>query len=172
MIVAMYLAAAVAANLSVTAFGPSVSIINAFVLIAFDLTARDTLHERWQGRGLRWRMITLIGAGAIISAVLNGDAAQIALASFAAFAVSGFADTVTYSLIGNRARLLRINGSNVVSAAADSLVFPLVAFGLPLLWPIVIGQFMAKLAGGFLWSLVLIKFRRTPLLEARQESML
>ena len=54
---------------------------------------------------------------------------------------------------GDRAKLLRVNGSNVVGAAVDSLVFPTLAFGA-FLWPIVLGQFAAKVAGGVLWSLV------------------
>jgi len=36
----------------------------------------------------------------------------------------------------------------------------LIAFGTPLLWAIVFGQFTAKVAGGYLWSLVL--GRRAP----------
>jgi hypothetical protein len=41
-----------------------------------------------------------------------------------------------------------------VSSAVDSLVFPTIAFGaiLPLT---VLGLFLAKLAGGFIWSLIL-----------------
>jgi uncharacterized PurR-regulated membrane protein YhhQ (DUF165 family) len=49
-----------------------------------------------------------------------------------------------------------VNGSNVVGAAADSLIFPALAFGWPLLWSVVLGLFVAKVAGGFLWSLILV----------------
>ena len=80
-----------------------------------------------------------------------------ALASFVAFAVSAALDTATYHILRDRAYLLRVNGSNVVSAAADSLIFPALAFGLPLLWPIVLGQFVAKVAGGALWAWVLAR---------------
>ena len=45
-------------------------------------------------------------------------------------------------------------GSNVFGALVDSLVFPTIAFGGFLPW-ITLGQFAAKVAGGFLWSLVL-----------------
>jgi hypothetical protein len=48
-----------------------------------------------------------------------------------------------------------MNGSNVAGAAVDSLIFPLLAFGLPMLWPIVLGQLVAKIAGGAIWSAVL-----------------
>lgn len=163
LLVAAYLGAIVAANLLVATYGPAISVVNAFVLIAFDLTGRDALHERWRGRGLWWRMALLIATGSVISWVLNVSAGQIALASFVAFAVSGGLDALTYALLGERAYLLRVNGSNVVSAAADSLIFPTLAFGA-LLWPIVLGQFVAKVAGGFVWSLILraVSLRRRP----------
>jgi uncharacterized PurR-regulated membrane protein YhhQ (DUF165 family) len=47
---------------------------------------------------------------------------------------------------------LRLNGSNVPSALTDSLVFPTLAFGA-FLWPILLGQFAAKVLGGFVCSL-------------------
>ena len=156
-LVTAYLVAIVLANLSVAAWGPSVAIVNAFLFIALDLTSRDALHSAWQGRGLAWRMAVLIGAGSLLSYALNRSAGPIALASFVAFAVSAALDTATYHILRDRAYLLRVNGSNVVSAAADSLIFPALAFGLPLLWPIVLGQFVAKVAGGALWAWVLAR---------------
>jgi len=154
MIVFLYLGAVVAANLTISAFGPSAAIWVAFLFIGFDLTSRDRLHDAWHGNGLAWKMALLIAAGGIISFILNSDAAQIAIASTVAFTVAAILDAVVYALLGNKARLVRVNGSNVVSAAADSLIFPTIAFGsfLPL---IVLGQFAAKVGGGFLWSLVL-----------------
>lgn len=165
-LIALYLVAIVAANLSVAAFGASVTIVNAFVLIALDLTARDALHDAWHGRNLRRNMALLIGAGSLLSAALNVNALPIALASFAAFAASGVVDTAVYSLLGDKSRFVRMNGSNVFSAAVDSLVFPAVAFGFPLLWSIVIGQFVAKVVGGLVWSWVLTRFTSTPALTA------
>lgn len=152
LLVLAYLVAIVLANLSVAAWGSSVAIINAFLFIAFDLTSRDALHSAWSGHGLAWRMAALIGVGSALSYALNRHVGPIALASFVAFGVSAALDTITYHLLRARAKMLRVNGSNVVSAAADSLIFPALAFGLPLLWPIVVGQFVAKVAGGVLWS--------------------
>lgn len=154
MTVALYLVAIVAANLSVAAFGPSVTVVNAFLFIGLDLTLRDRLHEAWAGRRLVLRMALLIAAGGAISYLLNASAGPIALASTVAFAVAATLDGLTYALLGDRARLVRINGSNVVGAAADSLIFPTLAFGA-LIPAIVIGQFVAKVAGGFVWSLIL-----------------
>jgi uncharacterized PurR-regulated membrane protein YhhQ (DUF165 family) len=151
--VIMYLVAIVLANLTVAQFGPNMAIFNAFLFIGLDLTARDRLHDAWRGNNLVPKMTALIAAGSVLSWVLNRDAGQIALASFVAFAAAATVDAVVYHLLGNYPRWLRINGSNVPSALVDSLVFPTLAFGgfMPL---IVLGQFLAKTLGGFLWSLV------------------
>ena len=151
--VILYLVAIVLANLSVAAFGASVTILNAFLFIGLDLTARDQLHEAWRGNNLLLKMAALIAAGSLLSWVLNRDAGPIALASFVAFASAATVDTIVYQLLGGLPRWLRINGSNVPSAAVDSLVFPTLAFG-GFLWGITLGQFAAKVLGGFLWSLL------------------
>lgn len=162
-LVLIYLAAIVVANLSVAAFGPSVTIINAFWLIGLDLTLRDRLHDRWSRDQLMLRMGALIAAGGVISYAVNRDAGQIALASTVAFTVAATLDAVVYSLLSGRSRLVRVNTSNLVGAAADSFLFPAIAFGPPLLWPIIFGQFAAKVLGGFFWSLVLaVPLRRRP----------
>jgi uncharacterized PurR-regulated membrane protein YhhQ (DUF165 family) len=156
-LITLYLTAIVLANLTVTWFGPSVTIVNAFVLIALDLSSRDTLHERWAGRGLWWRMILLIATGSALSYLLNAGAARIALASFAAFGIASIFDTLVYVGLYKRSYMVKSNGSNLVSAAVDSLVFPALAFGWPPLWGIVIGQFAAKIIGGYVWSVILSK---------------
>lgn len=154
MTVLIYLAAIVVANLTVAAFGPSVTIANAFWLIGLDLTVRDRLHERWQDDGLRWKMALLIGVGGLISWALNQGAAQIALASTVAFVISASLDAAVFAALHGHPRMVRVNGSNLFGAAADSLLFPTLAFGsfLPL---VVLGQFAAKVAGGLLWSVIL-----------------
>lgn len=151
--VILYLVAIVLANLSVSALGPSVVIINAFLFIGLDLTARDQLHEVWRGNRLLPKMAALIASGSILSWLLNRDAGSIALASFIAFASAATVDTVVYHLMGKYPRWLRINGSNIPSALVDSIIFPTLAFG-SFLWPIILGQFAAKTLGGFVWSLV------------------
>lgn len=154
----MYLAAIVLANLTVAWFGPAVSVVNAFLFIGLDLTARDKLHDAWHGRGLAWKMALLILTGSAITVALNWQAWRIALASTVAFAVAALVDTLAYHLLRDKARLLRVNGSNVPSALVDSLLFPALAFGFPLLWGVMLGQFVAKVGGGFLWSLILSIF--------------
>lgn len=164
LLIVAYLAAVVIANLTVSWFGPAFSIVNAFVFIALDLSSRDTLHERWARGGHFWRnMLALIVTGGALSVLLNWNALPIALASCAAFLASNLADTFTYISLGKRSILVKMNGSNLVSAAVDSVVFPALAFGSPLLWPVMIGEFAAKVVGGAIWSVVLT--RRFPQTE-------
>jgi len=157
--VLMYLAAIVAANLTVAMWGPGVTVINALLFVGLDLTARDKLHDAWHGDGLVWKMGALIATGSVLSWLLNQNAAQIALASFVAFAAASVVDTVAYHLLRHRVWWQRVNGSNVLSAAVDSVLFPQIAFGafLPL---IVVGQFAAKVLGGAVWSWILGKGRK------------
>jgi len=57
---------------------------------------------------------------------------------------AGFVDFIVYSILYKKQKLIRVNGPNVFSAGMDSLVFPLIAFGFPLLVNIVILQFIVK----------------------------
>lgn len=157
--IGMYLVAAILANLSVAYFGPASTIFNAFVFIGLDLTARDKLHEAWHGDKLWLKMFVLIVTGSLVSYLLNRNAGMIAVASLAAFGVAGIVDAITYQYLYNKPWMVKVNGSNVFSALADSLVFPTIAFGgfLPL---IVLGQFAAKVCGGFVWSWIIGKFKR------------
>lgn len=154
MLIALYLVAIVAANLSVAYFGPASTIVNAFLFIGLDITTRDMLHERWEHKDLWLKMGGLIAAGSALSWVLNRNAGPIAIASLVAFAASGLVDTIVYHLLRERSKFFKVNGSNMVSAAVDSIVFPTVAFGAFMPW-IAAGQFVAKVAGGFLWALLL-----------------
>jgi uncharacterized PurR-regulated membrane protein YhhQ (DUF165 family) len=141
--------------LSAVWFGPWATPVNALLFIGLDLTARDSLHDAWKRRGLVWKMASLIVAGSLLTVALNRGAGRIALASCAAFALAAASDTLTYALLGNRMRLVRVNGSNAVSAAVDSVVFPWIAFGGFAPW-VTLAQFGAKVVGGWLWSLVLM----------------
>jgi hypothetical protein len=157
--IALYLLAVVLANLSEAYFGPASTILNAFLFIGLDLTSRDKLHESWKNSYLWTKMFALIGAGSLLSWLLNREAGSIALASFLAFAAAGVVDALVYHFLKERQWLVKVNGSNLFSALVDSVVFPTVAFG-SFLPAIVLGQFGAKLCGGFLWSLVLHRFRK------------
>lgn len=158
MLILIYISALVAANLLVAHFGPWFSPINAFVLIGLDLALRDYLHDKWRGNHLALRMGGLIAAAGVISYALNPAAGMIAIASVAAFTLAMTADALVYQVLIKRKWLVRANGSNSAGAAVDSLVFPTVAFGA-LMPEIVALQFLAKVAGGGIWSVVIGRFR-------------
>jgi uncharacterized PurR-regulated membrane protein YhhQ (DUF165 family) len=154
--VVLYLLSVIAANLIVTALGPSVSIITAFFAIGLSLTTRDKIHELWHNKGLFWKMLLLIMSGGIISVALNLNSWRIGLASCVAFIVSEGIDTIIYQLFYKKEYAIKVSASNVCASLSDSLVFPTLAFGsiMPL---IILGQFIAKVAGGALWMLILKK---------------
>lgn len=163
LLIAVYLAAIVIANLVITAFGPSATIATAFVFIGLDITARDRLHEAWRQKNLWIKMAALIASGSILSWAVNRNAGPVALASFVAFALSGAADALSYHSLRKKRWLVKVNGSNLVSAAVDSVAFPTLAFGAFMPW-VILGQFLAKVAGGAVWAFILGRRRE---LEAR-----
>jgi len=156
----LYLIAIVLANLSVAHFGPSSTIVNAFLFIGLDLTSRDKLHDAWHHNGLIWKMGLLIATGSLISWLLNRNAGQIALASFIAFACAAVVDTIVYQILRKQKYMVKVNGSNIFSAATDSIIFPTIAFGGFLPW-ITLGQFAAKVFGGAIWAIILRRHNET-----------
>jgi len=156
--VVVYLAAIVAANLLVSAFGPAASIYIAFGLIGLDLSLRDKLHDKWNGD--LSKLWGIVSAGSLITIAMNLEAIDIAIASASAFGVAFIADGILYHLLRKKIFLVRANGSNVAGAAADSIIFPLMAFGLfPGVHWIILGQFAAKLVGGAVFSIGLNKLK-------------
>jgi len=147
----IYAAAMTLANLSVAAFGPAISPLNAFVLIGLDLALRDWLHVRLK----TWQMLALIVAAGALTYMLNPAAGKIAVASSVAFTAAALVDWATFARLRGT-WLFRANGSNVAGAAVDSLIFPTLAFGA-LMPHIVALQFVAKVAGGAIWAWVLAR---------------
>lgn len=149
-----YAVAMTLANLIVAHFGPWISPINAFFLIGLDLALRDWLHVKLRA----WQMLALISATGALTYVLNPAAGMIAVASACAFSVGALADWTTFANLRG-SWLRRANGSNIAGAAVDSLIFPTLAFGA-LMPRIVAMQFVAKVAGGALWALVLSRLAK------------
>lgn len=147
----IYAAAMTLANLSVAAFGPAISPVNAFVLIGLDLALRDWLHVRLKA----WQMGALIASTGLLTYALNPAAGMIAVASACAFSAAALVDWATFARLRG-SWLVRANGSNVAGAAVDSLIFPTLAFGV-LMPHIVAPQFVAKVAGGAIWAWVLAR---------------
>jgi len=163
--IALYLFAIVSANMSVALFGPKFAVINTFLFVGFDLISRDALHERWHNKNLKRNMILLIASGSILSGILNYNAIPIAIASFIAFLAAGIADTLTYAVLYSRAKLIKMNGSNIPASIVDSLIFVPLAFGTPILWDIIALSIVSKIAGGAMWSIIIDKFTTNHLTE-------
>lgn len=151
-LVAIYITAMVVANTLVWWLGPWWSPINSFLLIGLDLTLRDVMQEQLN----RWQVAGVIAIGGLCTWLINPAAKHIAIASATAFLFAAIADWIVYELLRKRQWLVRSNGSNVVGAAVDSMIFPTIAFGA-LLPHIIALQFAAKVLGGFIWSMALPK---------------
>lgn len=159
--VLIFLTAIVAANLSISHFGPKAAIWNAVLLVGLDLTTRDRLHDYWKGHLVR-NMGALIVTGSVLSYLLGvalgsgPHVARIAFASCVAFAVAASADTLVYHWRRRASWSDRSNESNLAGAAADSLVFAAL-LPYPFSWAFVLTLWSAKVAGGYAWSLLLRK---------------
>lgn len=155
---AVYASAMVLANLSVAAFGPAISPLNAFLLVGLDLALRDWLHLRISSRS----MLGLILASGAVTYALNPGAQHIVIASASAFVLSAIVDWRVFSALAG-SWLRRSVGSNVAGAAVDTLVFSSLAFVLlspnprpiELIAQIAALQFIAKVAGGSVWAVLL-----------------
>ncbi|MCU7496964.1 MAG: VUT family protein [Ignavibacteria bacterium] len=165
----VYLFAVVLANMTVLWFGPISTPINAFFLIGLDLTLRDRLHEKWMGGNLWLKMFLLIAGGSVITYIINRNAGPIAMASVVSFAVAAFADAFIYSKLLRKSFMVKSNGSNLAGALMDSFLFPTIAFGHIMPW-VIMGQFLAKIGGGFIWSLMLNKHNRNKELAEEKSS--
>ncbi len=161
-LVGAYLSSIIAANLISAHFGPGASVYNAFFLVGLALTTRDRLTDLWGEHRIR-NMALLIACGSAISygasillassALPSEVVARIALASAVAFLVAESFDFATYTLLHRRPWIERSNSSNVVGATLDSAIFVSIAFGWN--WQIIVAQVGAKVAGGYIFSLIL-----------------
>lgn len=151
--ITVYAVAMTAANLSIAAFGPWVSPINAFLFIGLDLALRDWLHTRLK----IWQMGALIVSTGVLTYALNPAAGAIAVASAVAFTTAAVVDWSVFARMKGT-WLARANGSNAAGALVDSIIFPTLAFGV--LMPHIIAlQFVAKVSGGAIWAWALSKCR-------------
>jgi len=95
-----------------------------------------------------------------VSGLVLPGARAVAVASAISFVAAGCVDAAVYHALRRRTARFRVNGSNVVASAVDSVLFPTLAFGawMPL---VVVGQWAAKVCGGYVWSLVLFRSGRS-----------
>ena len=152
MSIPLYILATVAANLTAGIFilGGFVSIGTLFFGATF--TLRDRIHRRG-----RRAVYATIGAALLVNvavAAALGTPARIIAASFVSIALAEAADTEVYQRLLGRAWMVRVLGSNLVSAPLDSALFVLLAFGgvLPLAQALglIVGDTLVKLVVGAL----------------------
>lgn len=153
MLVLIYVFSICAANLSASYFGIWVTPINAFFLIGLELVVRDVLHHRLS----KCQMILVVLAAGFLSFLINSESKNIAVASFIAVTTSCFVDYIVYAKV-NKAWIVKSNASNVASGLTDSLIFPIVAFGV-FVPQVFLLQWAAKVFGGAVWALVFNKCR-------------
>jgi len=149
--VVAYAVAIVLANYLVSIFGPIVTPINAFVFIGFDLALRNWLNLQLN----KWQMGAMIFGTGLISYFLNDTMQTIAIASAVSFTLASLVDWAVFNKIKGE-WIKRANISNTAGALVDSIAFPTIAFG-SLMPEIVLLQFLAKVLGGFIWTLLLSK---------------
>ena len=148
----LYLVAVVAANLSATYFGMWATPFNALFLIGLEMTARDYLHTKLT----HVELVSVVFLAGVVSFLLNTEAVNIAIASSTAIIISCLIDyLVFHNTKGTWFK--RSNTSNVFSATSDSLIFPTIAFGVLNIWVVILHIFM-KVFGGFIWSLIFVRF--------------
>lgn len=157
--VLLNLSAVCTANVLAAELGPWVTVPSAFVLIGIVLATRDVLHRAW-GEAWPVRMAVLIAAGGFLSYLVTPGAGRIAIASGLSFLVAEAVDVSVFEYGRQKGWpwLRSANVSNLPAAAIDSVLFPLVAFGALLPW-VTVGQFAAKVVGGFLWALLIGRVR-------------
>jgi uncharacterized PurR-regulated membrane protein YhhQ (DUF165 family) len=146
-----YAAAIILANFLVSLYGPAVTPINAFVFIGLDLALRNWLNLKMK----KWQMGAMIFGTGLISYFLNDTMQMIAIASAVSFTLASLVDWAVFTKVQGE-WIKRANISNTAGALVDSLAFPTIAFGV-LMPKIVLLQFLAKVCGGFVWTLLLTK---------------
>jgi uncharacterized PurR-regulated membrane protein YhhQ (DUF165 family) len=154
-LIAVWLGAIVAANLTLTHWGPGWILPNAFFLIGLDFITRDRLADFW-GTTRFVKMALLIAAGGALSYWLNRNAAQIAFASTVAFCAAELCEAVAYHALRRQPWADRAPKAALLAAAIDSVVFPTLAFH-SFVFTVSFGQFCAKLAGATFWTWVIAR---------------
>lgn len=147
------MSAACVANTVVTMFGPNALPFTAFVLIPFDLGARDVLHERWEKNNLTMRMGFLTLGGSILSWLFCWGSPGVCLASGIAFLLAGIVNWAVYSGLKGNQVWIKMATSNTFAAITDSVVFPIVAFGY-FTYDLFLTQAAAKIIGGLIWAYI------------------
>lgn len=143
----------VAANLSVAYFGVWSTPINALVIISADMVIRDKIQHNF---GFWYSMLACFVAG-IATVIIDPSAGMIAVASVSSVILAGTGSAITFKLKRGDFYSKSIP-ANTVSAAIDSIVFPMIAFGSVMI-DVSLAQFAAKTVGAFIIIAIMRKFK-------------
>ena len=112
---------------------------------------------------LKFRLLA-VAAAAVLAFAVDQSALMIAIASVSALTSSAIAETIVFQALFKTRWMIRSNASSVVGALADSIMFPLVAFGyggVEGFWLLVATQAATKMGGAFIWT-TLFRFTINP----------
>jgi hypothetical protein len=158
-LIAIYLAVLVAANLVVYTTGQVALLLTGLVLVPLDFSIRVRLQEAWSGPGLWLRLAVLMVAGGGLTILVLPDASQVALASVSAFAAGSLLGAVVYAA-ALRWRTTVARGCSLgAMAAIDSVVFPMLAFEQVSGW-LMVGQFLMKWLASGVFLVILNRVNR------------
>lgn len=151
----LYLSTAAGANLVLASCGQWMMPVLALIFIGLDMTLRDSLHARWEGKNLWLRMLLLILGGSLLSYCINPSSQRICFASAIVFILSGIVDTFVYSILTKRSFFVKANVSNLFSSLVDTSTFALLAFS-QIEWAPCSLSYLAKVTGALLFSYTMI----------------
>lgn len=137
-------------------FGAYALWASSFAIIPFDFIVRCILHEKWKGQELISKFFLLTFIACLITYFINKDAHNIAFASIIGFTSAQLTAGFYYQLNKGKSIFNKVNISDLIAIAADSIVFQFIAFSYlnPL---ITLGQIAVKFFGGLLWYYILFK---------------
>lgn len=154
--IAFYLIALVSANLIVKHFGAPGLWFSSALLIPFDFICRAIFHESWKGKKLVANLLLLTVVSGIVTFIINHEALNIALASFAGIVAVQIFAGIFYQMFMQKSYFFKVNLSDLIAIIVDSIAFQLVAFGT-VNFEVTGGQMLIKAVGGLFWFYVIFK---------------
>lgn len=139
------------ANLAVVTFGVWITPFNALVIIGAEIVIRDRIQYKY---GFAYSIFSCLAAG-VVTVLITPSSLKIAIASVASIVIAGIVAGIAFKL-REGSFYKKSFSANIFAAAADSLVFPLVAFGAFMPY-VTMAQFCAKTLGA---SIILLIMRK------------
>ena len=166
--VLVYVSATLLANFTLDSFLPlgGFFLLNVGTLFfGLTFTQRDRVHRF--GRRAVYQMIFMAAVANVLLAASLGTPLRYVAVSFLTIVLSETADTEVYQRLLHRRWLVRVAGSNAVSAPLDTVLFTLLAFwGEPFATPawmtqVIVTDVLVKYGSGLLVALGMIALLRS-----------